>query len=99
MLHFHFSLTLQPGTATVADYTNLPTTVTFGPLDSSTKNIPISITDDDIIEETEMFTASLIGGSGTVVPENGDTATITIIDDDGECLSCETFLKTYLKSD
>ena len=99
MLHFHFSLTLQPGTATVADYTNLATTVTFGPIDSSTKNIPISITDDDIIEEPEMFTASLIGGTGSVIPENGDTATITIMDDDGECLSGETFLKTYLKFD
>ena len=77
-------MTLQPGTATLADYTSSPTTVTFNPLDSSIKTIPISITTDDIVEGTETFTASLIAGTNTVVAANGGTATITILDDDGE---------------
>ena len=76
-------MTLQEGTATRNDdFTNVPTTVTFTVADTI-KSVPITITNDDIIEETESFTASLIAVTGAVVPDDGDTATINIIDDDG----------------
>ena len=76
-------MTLQEGTATrTDDFTNVATTVTFTVADTI-KSVPISITNDDIIEETESFTASLIAVTGAVVPDDGDTATINIVDDDG----------------
>ncbi|CAB4009565.1 partial, partial [Paramuricea clavata] len=75
-------VTLQAGTATLTDFTNVSATVTFNVVDSSVKSVPISITNDIIIEETESFTASLTAVTGAVVPNDGDTATITIIDDD-----------------
>jgi hypothetical protein len=76
---------LQAGTATLTDdFTNVGATVTFNVVDSSIKSVPISITNDIIIEETESFTASLTAVTGAVVPNDGDTATITILDDDSE---------------
>ena len=73
---------LQTGTATPADYTNVATQVTFNPTDFQ-KTVSISITNDPIIEETESFTALLTAASGAIIPEDGKSATITIIDDDG----------------
>ena len=76
-------MTLQEGTATRNDdFTNVPTTVTFTVADTI-KSVAITITNDNIIEETESFTASLIAVTGAVFPDDGDTATINIVDDDG----------------
>ena len=44
--------------------------------------VPVGIIDDSVIEDIEMFTASLSTSQENVVIVNGD-ATITIVDDDG----------------
>ena len=82
-MHFFSSLALQAGTATTTDYTTLGQQVTFSTVETI-KTVPVSITNDNIAEETESFTASLTAVSGAVVSGDGDTATINIIDDDGK---------------
>ena len=43
---------------------------------------PVPITDDSVVEETEMFTATLSTTDSNVV-FGQDTATVTILDNDG----------------
>ena len=54
--------------------------VTFLP-GESTHSLSVSIVDDNNIEDTEMFSATLTAVSNVVIG-NDDTATITILDDD-----------------
>lgn len=75
-------MALQAGTATTADFTNTSVVVTFDVVDS-TKSVAVLIEDDLLVEETETFTASLTPVSGAVVPSEGRTATINILDTDG----------------
>ena len=49
---------------------------------ATTATVPVGIIDDSVIEDIEMFTASLSTSQENVVIVNGD-ATITIVDDDG----------------
>ena len=69
----------------VSDYTSISRMVTFSAGQSSA-SVSVPITNDNVIEATEMFSASL-----TAVSENieigADTADVTIIDDDGELMS------------
>ena len=66
-----------------SDYTQPGvTTVTFDP-DQTSASYPVTILDDTNIEDTEIFTATLsTTGSGVTIGD--DTATVTILDDDGE---------------
>ena len=49
---------------------------------ATTATVPVGIIDDSVIEDIEMFTASLSTSQENVVIVNG-AATITIVDDDG----------------
>ena len=44
---------------------------------------PVPITDDSVVEEIEMFTATLSTDDSNVM-FGEDTATVTIVDDDGK---------------
>ena len=57
-------------------------TVTFSS-GQTEASYPIQIVNDNIIESTETFTASLSTAESTVTIGNG-TATITIVDEDSE---------------
>ena len=72
------------------DYTSGGYEVTF-PAGSSTAQLTIDITDDNITELTESFTASLsvsqsVSDLGVSVGSD-DTATVNIEDNDGECVT------------
>ena len=59
--------------------------VTFAPSDSASEQfVSVSVVNDDIVENNEMFTAMLTttGSMVTIGPSN--TATATIVDDDGK---------------
>ena len=71
------------------DYTSGGYEVIF-PAGSSTAQLTIDINDDDITELTERFTASLsvsqsVSDQGVSVG-SGDTATVNIEDNKGECV-------------
>ena len=61
--------------------------VTFGPSDSE-QFVSVSVVNDGIVESNEMFTATLTttGSLVTIGPSN--TATATIIDNDGKSMIC-----------
>jgi chitinase len=73
--------TATPGTATApADFTAASGTVTFA-VGETTKTVAIPIVRDSVVEGTETLTVRLSGATGTTIVR--DTATVTIIDDDG----------------
>ena len=50
-----------------------------------TKNVSVEIIDDSLVEGTESFVVSGdVAAPASFVP-GGDTATVTILDNDGEC--------------
>ena len=58
--------------------------VTFAP-DESVQIVNVTVVNDDILENTEMFTAMLTATPGSMVMIGAaDTATATIIDDDSK---------------
>ena len=57
--------------------------LTFVPSGSVVQDVCINITDDNLIEESENFTASLTSLSPLVTRGSVATTTITILDDDG----------------
>ena len=75
---------------TGADYDNDQDSVTFNALDTADKTVTVAITDDNIVEAIEKFTASLstatalgtrltdLTGTGEGWINNADTATLTI---------------------
>ena len=69
----------------VSDYTSVSRMVTFSAGQSSA-SVSVPVTNDNVIEASEMFSGSL-----SAVTENvdigADTATVTIMDDDGELVS------------
>ena len=75
----------------VSDYTSVSRMVTFSAGQSSA-SVSVPITNDNVIEATEMFSASL-----TAVSENveigADTADVTIIDDDGELMPILCYIR------
>ena len=68
----------------VSDYTSVSRMVTFSAAQSSA-SVSVPITNDNVIEASEMFSGSL-----SAVTENvdigADTATVTIMDDDGDLM-------------
>ena len=66
----------------VLQFSAFITTVTFGP-DVTSASYSVPIVDDSIIEDTETFTATL-STTESNVSIGDDTATVTILDDDGE---------------
>ncbi|MGM9500767.1 beta strand repeat-containing protein [Desertifilum tharense IPPAS B-1220] len=72
------------GTATGGqDYDNTPQTITFA-ANQTTATLTVPITDDDIFEGDETFTLSLANPSNNAVIGAQSTATVTIIDNDGQ---------------
>ena len=69
----------------VSDYTSVSRMVTFSAGQSSA-SVSVPITNDNVIEVSEMFSASLTAVTGDV-EIGADTADVTIIDDDGELMS------------
>ena len=71
--------------AGVSDYTSVSRMVTFS-AGQSNASVSVPITNDNVIEDSEMFSGSL-----SAVTENVDivahTANVTIMDDDGELMS------------
>ena len=49
---------------------------------SGTRNIPVAIVDDGIVEGSEFFTISLFNAQPSTVVLNPDTVTVTILDND-----------------
>ena len=77
------------------DYTYVTMTVTFAP-GQTVESVNVPITDDNTVESTEMFTATLTTTQSNVMI-GGDTATVTILDDDGMSFSvCHVSQLTYL---
>ena len=98
MTHTHTSCTFPPCIAP-SDYGAL-TNFRLGPFNTDVRELPfnVSIVKDNILEDTEMFGASLaldpadqarIGNRLTVSP---DVATVTIQDNDGMPLFTEVVL-------
>ena len=57
----------------------------FGPGETS-QTVDIAIEDDSILEDTELFTASLVSDqSNVMVVANASNAEISILDNDREC--------------
>ena len=80
---FEVEVSASPGTATSpSDYTLTSTTLIF-PEMTQEAEFTVSITDDGIVENTEMFTVSLTESDSTPFGITAsDTTTITITDDD-----------------
>ena len=64
------------------DYTATTATVVFGP-DESNKTVLVPIEDDDVLEESEMFFATLMT-SDPKVNFSKFIASISIVDNEGE---------------
>ena len=69
------------------DFHLLGQEVTFlqGATTDSTQNASIEIIDDSLVEGTESFVVSGNVTAPALFVSDGDTATITILDNDGEC--------------
>ena len=66
-----------------ADYGSLVNQqITFSPGDPAVQSIPVTINDDNIVENNERFTATLTAENGVTI-QTGGTATVTILDNDG----------------
>ena len=75
-------LTPIAGTATPADYSSAPITVSWADGDSTPKPIRIAISNDSSAEPTETFTVELSNPTGGGFVGPNFTATISITDDD-----------------
>ena len=82
---YWFSVSTQQGTAVAeVDYTNVSNSVlTFTPGGSTIQRITVTIADDDLIEGTERFTASLSTNNSFTRIGSINETTVRIIDDDG----------------
>lgn len=67
-----------------SDYTATANVVLFEP-DEVVKEAQVAIIKDDVVEGTEVFTATLMAGNGVTIGRNG-LATTTITDDDSKLL-------------
>ena len=76
------TFTLTNGTADDADYTTTDVQVTI-PAGTTTINVDVPTTDDTIDESDEDFTIAIASVDAGTVGDTSDTATGTIIDDDG----------------
>ena len=56
-----------------------------GATTGNAQNASVEITDDSLVEGTESFVVSGDVTAPTLFVPGGDTATVTILDNDGEC--------------
>ena len=56
-----------------------------GATTGNTQNASVEIIDDSLVEGTEIFAVSGNVAATTLFVPGGDTATVTILDNDGEC--------------
>lgn len=75
-------LTLTNNTASPADYTISPTTISWADGDTSDKTVTVTLTDDGDIEPSETFIATLTNYSPDAAPGTTTSLTFTILDDD-----------------
>ena len=80
----NYALCVYFSSAAPGDYTEVSREVTFG-ADETVKVVEVPIQQDDVLEDLELFTATLSPVSGPVSVEN-EEATATIVDDDSENL-------------
>ncbi|GEM_PF-5166705 len=74
------------GTATAPDdYTEVSTTVTWADGEAGEKTVDIPVINNGIEEPQEQFYVSIGNATGGARLGGEDTATVTIIDDDGNC--------------
>ena len=66
------------------DYTSVSMTVTFAP-GQAMASVSVPIRDDNTVEFTEMFNATLTT-TESIVNVGDDTGTVSIVDNDGELL-------------
>jgi hypothetical protein len=79
-----FSLSTRDQSATQGnDYPQNTVSLTFNPGDPQERNVPIQILEDTLIENTETLSVELTTTDTDIVFSNGNTASITITDDDG----------------
>lgn len=72
----------RDGTATVADYTAVATTVTFNDGDAATKTVLVPIIDDSSVEPSETLYLTLTTPTGGVGLGSTSETLLTIVDDD-----------------
>lgn len=65
------------------DYQQSNVALTFNPGDPLQRDVPIQILEDTIIENTERLLVELTSTDPDVIFPNGNTASISILDDDG----------------
>ena len=89
-----FSVSTQQDTAAAgADYTSLTNSVlTFTPGGTTLQHITVNIIDDDLIEGTERFTASLSTTSPLTKIGNINETTVRITDNDGTQLEADWYI-------
>ena len=77
-------------------------TFTIGATNGDTTNVSVMILNDDFVEGLETFDLSINNVTSTVMASvgNNDSVTITITDNDSECMECGLFwvLCSSLKS-
>ena len=56
-----------------------------GAITGSTQSASVNIIDDSLVEGTEIFVVSVNVTAPAPLVSDGDKATITILDNDGEC--------------
>lgn len=83
------------GTATAgADYNSTSGTVVFAPGETQ-RAIPITILDDRFNESGESFFVTLSDPSGVTIGAGGDTATVTISDNDADVVTIQFSSSSY----
>lgn len=83
------------GTATAgADYNSTSGTVVFAPGETQ-RAIPITILDDRFNESGESFFVTLSNPSGVTIGAGGDTATVTISDNDADVVTIQFSSSSY----
>jgi hypothetical protein len=89
-----FSVSTQQDTAAAgADYTSLTNSVlTFTPGGTTLQHITVNIIDDDLIEGTERFTASLSTTSPLTKIGNINETIVRITDNDGTQLETDWYI-------
>lgn len=75
-------ISLTNNSASSADYSIAPTTVSWADGDSADKTVTITLTDDSDVESPETFIATLVNYSPDSSPGAATSVTVTILDDD-----------------
>lgn len=65
------------------DYQQSSVSLVFNPGDQQERDVPIQILEDTLIENTETLRVRLTTADSDIIFPNGNTASVSIIDDDG----------------